>query len=58
MTEPTLPDPDADARWDDALIARIRETQAIDTKSALEGIRANRTITRNHRHSVRHRAYR
>jgi hypothetical protein len=58
MTEPTAPDADADARWDDQLIARIRETQAIDTKRALEGIKSNRTITRNHRHSVRHRAYR
>lgn len=36
----------------------LAESRAIDTKKALEGIKANRNIRRNHRHSVKHRAFR
>lgn len=50
---------DADARAIAAAIARrIEFERTIDTRAALEGIRANRSIRRNHRHSVSHRAYR
>jgi hypothetical protein len=52
MTE-SRPDPRAD------LMRRIAETRAIDTRAALEGIRANRTLPiKNRKHSVRHKSYR
>lgn len=54
MTTP----PPADDPIRDAVMRLVEQSRAIDPKLALAGIRANRSIRRNHNHSVRHRAYR
>lgn len=50
--------PDPTAGIIAAVERMLAESRAIDTKRALEGIKANRSIRRNHRHSVKHRAFR
>lgn len=52
MTEQPISDPIRDA-----MNRRLEEYRTIDPKLALQGIRANRSITRTHSHSRRHRAF-